>query len=74
MTPEEILATTEGDPEGRAVAAQGWLERVTDSITRVQKIRDDAVIELRTDHSQRRIAAMLGLSPSAVAAIEKRRT
>lgn len=70
MTPLEVAAIP--DPAERAREAQAWLGRADAGVLEVRAVRDRAILELRATRSQRDVATLLGLSPAAVAAIEKR--
>ncbi len=69
MTPEQIGKIK--DPERRAVEAMGFIRRGESAIGDVRQVRDAAVVELRkAGWSQRRIAALLGVTPAAAHKME----
>lgn len=70
MTPEQIAKIA--DPEKRAVEAHQFVQRGELALRRVRDERDAAVAALRVaGWSQRKIAALLGLSPAMVMKIDR---
>lgn len=73
MTPEQIAAIP--DPMDRAREATAFIARARQAITATTRVRDNAVVELRTERglTQRQVATGVGLSPGRVAQIDASR-
>lgn len=70
MTPAELGQIR--DPQARAVKAHSCAQEGEATLRECREVRDSAIAELRiAGWTQRRIAALLDLSPAAIALIDK---